>query len=122
MIKEKQLIHLQNYFKDFFRVEPVDHLNIQMHKQDIPNLTKRRYANYLNFLYNNPDPIGKATGGFIKTTRENLEGYPEIRFLGYPCRIQAVGAAAGGIVGARTAIKTSPYLQPGSTTASIFTR
>jgi len=77
-------------------------------QKEIPDLTKRRYANYLNFLYNNPDPLGKATGGFIKTTRENLQGNPEARFLGYPVSIPAVGGVIGGLTGARTAIMTSP--------------
>ena len=77
-------------------------------QKEIPDLTKRRYANYLNFLYNNPDPIGKATGGFIKTTRENLQGNPEARFLGYPVSIPSVIGGVTGIVGARTAIKMSP--------------
>ncbi len=76
-------------------------------QKEIPDLTKRRYANYLNFLYNNPDPLGKATGGFIKTTRENLEGNPEARFLGYPVSIPAVTSAVGGIAGTRLALKTS---------------
>ena len=62
----------------------------------------------MNFLYNNPDPIGKATGGFIKTTRENLQGDPEARFLGYPVSIPAVTGGVAGTVGARTAIITSP--------------
>ena len=77
-------------------------------QKEIPDLTKGRYANYLNFLYNNPDPIGKATGGFIKTTRENLQGNPEARFLGYPVSIPSVVGGVTGIVGARTAIMMSP--------------
>ena len=80
-------------------------------QKEIPNLTKGRYANYLNFLYNNPDPLGKATGGFIKATRENLQGDPEARFLGYPVSIPAVTGGVAGIVGARTAIITSPNVQ-----------
>ena len=80
-------------------------------QKEIPDLTKRRYANYLNFLYNNPDPLGKATGGFIKTTRENLQGNPEARFLGYPVSIPSVGGVIGGLAGARTAIMTSPDIK-----------
>ena len=80
-------------------------------QKEIPDLTKGRYANYLNFLYNNPDPLGKATGGFIKATRENLQGDPEARFLGYPVSIPAVTGGVAGIVGARTAIMTSPNVQ-----------
>tara|TARA_R100000995_G_scaffold72113_1_gene40823 strand:+ start:305 stop:1375 length:1071 start_codon:yes stop_codon:yes gene_type:complete len=80
-------------------------------QKEIPNLTKKRYANYLNFLYNNPDPLGKATGGFIKTTGENLQGNPEARFLGYPVSIPSVTSAVGGIAGARMAIASSPDVQ-----------
>ena len=87
-------------------------------QKEIPNLTKRRYANYLNFLYNNPDPLGKATGGFIKTTRENLEGNPEARFLGYPVSIPAVTSAIGGIAGARLGLKTSPRAKEVTTEVS----
>ena len=76
-------------------------------QREIPGLTKKRYANYLNFLYNNPDPLGKATGGFVKTTRENLQGNPEARFLGYPVTIPSVTSAVGGIAGTRLALKTS---------------
>ena len=76
-------------------------------QKEIPGLTKKRYANYLNFLYNNPDPLGKATGGFVKTTRENLQGNPEARFLGYPVTIPSVTSAVGGIAGTRLALKTS---------------
>jgi hypothetical protein len=82
-------------------------------QKEIPDLTKRRYANYLNFLYNNPDPLGKATGGFIKTTRENLQGNPEARFLGYPVSIPAVTGAVAGLAGARVAIMTSPDIRSG---------
>ena len=87
-------------------------------QKEIPDLTKRRYANYLNFLYNNPDPLGKATGGFIKTTRENLEGNPEARFLGYPVSIPAVTSAIGGIAGARLGLKTSPRAKEVTTEVS----
>tara|TARA_A100000172_G_scaffold79672_1_gene67284 strand:+ start:526 stop:1611 length:1086 start_codon:yes stop_codon:yes gene_type:complete len=87
-------------------------------QKEIPNLTKGRYANYLNFLYNNPDPIGKATGGFVKFTRENLEGNPEAKFLGYPVSIPAVTSAVGGIAGTRLALKTSPQVKEVTTEVS----
>ena len=41
--------------------------------------------------------------GFTKGTTENLEGYPEIRVVGFPGGLQAVGATAGGIGGLKTA-------------------
>ena len=43
--------------------------------------------------------------GLVKGTTENLEGYPEVRIVGFPVGLQAVGAAAGGIAGGRTAEK-----------------
>ena len=80
-------------------------------QKEIPNLTKGRYANYMNFLYNNPDPLGKATGGFIKVTKENLQGNPEARFLGFPVTIPAVTGAVGGIAGTRLALQTSSQIK-----------
>ena len=80
-------------------------------QKEIPNLTKGRYANYMNFLYNNPDPLGKATGGFIKVTKENLQGNPEARFLGFPVTVPAFTGAVGGIAGTRLALKTSSQIK-----------
>ena len=77
-------------------------------KEEIPTLTKQRYANYMNFLYNDPGPIGKATLGLVKVTPENLQGNPEARVLGYPVSIPAVTALAGGLAGARLGVNTSP--------------
>ena len=88
-------------------------------QKEIPNLTKKRYANYLNFLYNNPDPLGKATGGFIKVTGENLQGNPEARFLGYPVSIPTITSAVGGIAGTRLALKTSSQVK--EVTAEVST-
>ena len=63
-------------------------------KEDIPNLTKERYSNYMNYLYNDKGPIG---AGIIKGTMENLEGVPEARIVGFPIGLQAAGAIAGGV-------------------------
>jgi hypothetical protein len=77
-------------------------------KEEIPTLTKQRYANYMNFLYNDPGAIGKTTLGLVKVTPENLQGTPEARILGYPISIPSVTALAGGLAGARLGINTSP--------------
>lgn len=65
-------------------------------KEEIPSLTKQRYANYMNFMYNEPALLGS-----VKVTSENLEGVPEARVFGYPVSIPAVTTVAGGIAGAR---------------------
>lgn len=74
-------------------------------KEEIPSLTPGRYANYMNFLYNDPGAVGKATMGIVKVTPENLEGVPEARVFGYPISIPSVTALAGGFAGAKAGIK-----------------
>ena len=81
-------------------------LKYETAQQDIPDLTKRRYANYQNFLYNEKGPLGL---GIIKGTTENLQGEPEIRLAGFPIGAQAIGAAVGGATGVRMA--TRPNVQ-----------
>lgn len=68
-------------------------LKYETAKQDIPDLTKQRYANYMNFLYNDKGPLGV---GVVKGTMENLQGEPEVRIVGFPVGLQAAGALAGG--------------------------
>ena len=70
-------------------------------KQDIPSLTKERYANYMNYLYNDKGPLGI---GVVKGTMENLEGVPEARIVGFPVGLQAAGALVGGAVATRGAL------------------
>ena len=77
-------------------------LKFETAKQDIPDLTKQRYSNYQNFLYNEKGPLGV---GIIKGTRENLQGEPEIRLAGFPIGAQAIGAAIGGAGGVRLATR-----------------
>ena len=86
-------------------------LKFETAKQDIPDLTKQRYANYQNFLYNDKGPLGL---GIIKGTTENLQGEPEIRLAGFPIGLQSLGAAIGGTAGVRLA--TEPNLQQGKVT------
>ena len=76
-------------------------LKFETAKQDIPDLTKERYANYMNFLYNDKGPTGL---GVIKFTPENLEGKPEALIAGFPVGAEAVGALAGGAGATRAAM------------------
>jgi hypothetical protein len=95
-------------FHRFFQGRIGRPLAFEKAKQEIPDLTKARYANYMNFLYNNPDPVGQATIGLVKFTGENLQGDPEARILGYPVSIPSVTALAGGIAGARFGVTSAP--------------
>lgn len=72
-------------------------------KEEIPTLTKQRYANYMNFMYNEPALLGS-----VKATSENLQGVPEARVFGYPVSIPTVTAVAGGIAGARLGMASAP--------------
>lgn len=98
-------------FQRFFQGRTGRPLAFEKAQQEIPSLTKQRYANYMNFLYNDPGPIGKATMGIIKVTPENLQGDPEARILGYPVSIPSVTTLAGGITGARIGVLSSPSVK-----------
>lgn len=79
-------------------------------KKEIPDLTQQRYANYMNFLYNESGFLGMA-----KATPENLQGVPEARVFGYPVSIPTVTTTLGGIAGARAALEYQPkQAKPGS--------
>lgn len=91
-------------FQRFFQGRTGRPLAYPKAQEEIPDLTKARYANYMNFLYNDPGMVGKATLGILKTTPENLQGNPEARLFGYPISIPSVTALAGGLAGARTGI------------------
>jgi hypothetical protein len=98
-------------FQRFFQGRTGRPLAFDKAREEIPDLTKQRYANYMNFLYNDPGPIGKATMGIVKVTPENLQGDPEARVLGYPVSIPSVTALAGGIAGSRMGILSSPTVE-----------
>jgi hypothetical protein len=72
-------------------------------KEEIPDLTKQRYANYMNFLYNEGGILGAA-----KATSENLEGVPEARVFGYPVSIPTVTTAVAGMAGAKLGLASKP--------------
>ena len=65
----------------------------------------------MNYLYNEKGPLGV---GIIKGTMENLQGEPEVRIVGFPVGLQAVGALAGGATALRLAgDSTTPETIPG---------
>ena len=73
-------------------------------REEIPDLTHKRYANYMQFLYNEP-----ALLGMVKATPENLQGVPEARVFGYPVSIPSVTAVVGGALGAKLGLASVPY-------------
>ena len=89
-------------FERFFLGRRGRPLKYETAKQDIPDLTPQRYAKALRSQYQDRGLLGM---GLLKGTTENIEGYPEIRIVGFPVGAQAVGALAGGIAGSRTAGK-----------------
>lgn len=95
-------------FQRFFQGRTGRPLAYEKAKEEIPSLTPGRYANYMNYLYNDPGPVGRATLGIVKATPENLEGVPEARVFGYPITIPSATALVGGITGAKAAVKMGP--------------
>lgn len=93
-------------FERFFLGRTGRPLKYETAKEDIPSLTPERYGNYMRDYYQD-----KGFLGLVKFTPENLEGVPEARMLGYPITIPSVTAAAGGIAGAATAIRTAPTVR-----------
>lgn len=100
---------VQEMFERFFLGRTGSPLKYETAKQDIPDLTKERLANYNRFLYQDKGLLGL---GIVKGTSENLQGYPEARVLGYPVTIpMAAGFATGTLgakIGAGTAAKGTP--------------
>lgn len=94
----------QELFERFFLGRTGDPLKYETAKQEIPNLTPQRYANYMNFLYQDK---GLLSLGIVKGTMENLQGYPEARVLGYPVNLPMAGGFAGGSLAA-TAVARIP--------------
>ena len=91
-------------------------LKFETAKEDIPDLTKQRYSNYMNFLYNEKGPLGV---GVIKGTMENLQGEPEARIVGFPVGLQAAGALAGGAGTARAVMGQASKKQPRVKTRTV---
>jgi hypothetical protein len=107
-------------FQRFFQGRTGRPLAYSKAQEEIPDLTKARYANYMNFLYHDPGALGKATMGMVKVTGENLQGNPEMRVFGYPLSIPSVTATTGGIAGARAGIKMGPLVDGGRKTPTVL--
>lgn len=95
---------VQELFERFFLGRTGDPLKYATAKQEIPDLTPQRYANYMNFIYQDKGLLGL---GIVKGTMENLQGYPEARVLGYPVNLPMAGGFAGGSLAA-TAVARIP--------------
>jgi hypothetical protein len=93
----------QELFERFFLGRTGDPLKYETAKQEIPTLTPERYANYLNFLYQDKGLLGL---GIAKATGENLQGYPEARVLGFPVNLPMAGGFVAGAAGAKIAAST----------------
>jgi hypothetical protein len=94
----------QELFERFFLGRTGDPLKYATAKQEIPTLTPERYANYLNFIYQDKGLLGL---GVVKATAENLQGYPEARMLGFPVNIPMAGGFLAGTAGAKLAASTA---------------
>lgn len=90
-------------FERFFLGRQGRPLKYETAKQDIPDLTPERYANFMRNYYQD-----KGLLGLVKVTPENLEGVPELRMLGYPVNIASAATAIGGLAGVSTALRTTP--------------
>jgi hypothetical protein len=99
----------QEIFERFFLQRTGDPLKYETAKQDIPSLTPQRYANYMNFLYQDKGLLGL---GIVKGTGENLQGYPEARVLGFPVSIPMTTGFVAGSVGANLAAATAKGSTP----------
>ena len=90
----------QELFERFFLQRQGRPLKYETAKEDIPDLTPERYANFMRNYYQD-----KGLFGIVKYTSENLEGVPELRMLGYPVNIASAATAIGGLAGASLALR-----------------
>lgn len=91
---------VQELFERFFLQRQGRPLKYETAKEDIPDLTPERYANFMRNYYQD-----KGLFGILKYTSENLEGVPELRMLGYPVNIASAATAIGGLAGASLALR-----------------
>jgi hypothetical protein len=107
----------QELVERFFMQRTGEPLKYETAKQDIPDLTPKRYANYQNFLYNEK---GLLDLGIIKGTGENLQGVPEVRALGFPVTIPMAAGFTAGSIAARQAMVQSRTQTPAGKTVTNF--
>ena len=89
-------------FDRFFLGRRGEPLKYETAKEDIPSLTPERYQKVMESQYQDRGLLGL---GVVKGTMENIEGYPEVRIVGFPVGLQSAGALAGGVIGAQQAFK-----------------
>ena len=77
-------------------------LKYETAKADIPSLTPERYGKAMRSQYQDRGVLGL---GLIKATDENLKGEPELKVVGFPVGLQAVGAVGGGAASLRQELK-----------------
>ena len=77
-------------------------LKYETAKADIPSLTPERYGKAMRSQYQDRGVLGL---GLLKATDEKLKGEPEVKVVGFPVGLQAVGAAAGGATALRQELK-----------------
>ena len=106
----------QEFLERFFLGRQGKPLKFETAQQEIPDLTKERYSKYMGYLYQDKGPIGL---GLVKGTMENLQGEPELRVVGFPIGLQAVGALAGGATAAGTALRASKDLPKARMVAGV---
>lgn len=106
----------QEFLERFFLGRQGKPLKFETAQQEIPDLTKERYSKYMGYLYQDKGPIGL---GLVKGTMENLQGEPELRVVGFPIGLQAVGALAGGATAAGAALRASKDLPKARTVAGV---
>ena len=76
-------------------------LKYETAKADIPSLTPERYGKAMRSQYQDRGVLGL---GLLKATDENLQGEPEIKVVGFPVGLQAVGAVGGGTAALRKSL------------------
>ena len=103
-------------FERFFLGRRGRPLKYETAKKDIPDLTPERYGQAMRSQYQDRGVLGL---GLLKGTTANIEGYPEIRVVGFPVGLQAVGATAGGIAGLKTAASQNLLTNRGSKTQRL---
>ncbi len=106
-------------FERFFLGRTGDPLKYATAKQEIPDLTPERYANYQQFLYQDKGLLGL---GVVKGTMENLEGKPELRLLGFPANLPMAGGFVGGSIAAKTSLKRDAQIPRTGTPAQRLVR
>jgi len=98
-------------FERFFLGRRGRPLKYETAKKDIPDLTPERYGQAMRSQYQDRGVLGL---GLLKGTTANIEGYPEIRVVGFPVGLQAAGKTLNMAIASANRPKyltTSDYMQ-----------